>query len=452
MKVTIEKQEENLSLITIETEPGRAKAAYKDAARKLGNHINIPGFRKGKAPIKVIEAHIGIDHIKNETMNMYFLSELLYEAFDREHLHVMFIPAVEDVDFKDPEGPVKLRAKIELYPDVVLGDYKNIEVTAEVPKFEKEKYVQNTLEKLAKDMSIFEEISEDDSINMGDEVVFDFEGKIKNSAGEAVETWESLPELKATNYQTIVEKGRFIENFLEQLVGMKKDGEKDIQVKFPDDYAFDKVCGKDAIFSIKIHKVLRPKVLPIDDELAKRCECSNLDELKEKIIFEMNRIDEQNKKYASSEAVLNRLLEICTVDVNDRMAKREVQSSMEKIKNQYNLDDAQFKDFLKGVDMNKESDLAKRRLAKSLILTQIIKQENLIISPKELDEGLQDLLSKNPNTELKKADLDSWKKALNSDLLVTKAIEFVVNASKVEFNYVGDTQAEEHVHGPHCRH
>lgn len=432
MEVKLEKKDANLATIKVETEAGRAKDEYKKVARRLGQHINIPGFRKGKAPIKMIEAQVGESNIKAETLNMYFLSELLYEAFNKEKLDVVFIPSIDKVEFDDPQAPVKIEATIELFPEVELGDYKSIDVKVDVPKFEEKEYVKDTLDKIAGQFATYEET--DTAIEMKDEVVFDF-------AGTVLETKESLPELKADNYQIIIEPGRFVGDFLEQMVGLKVGDEKDVTVTFPEDYAFDKVKGKEVCFKVKVHKISRAKLPEMDDELAKKVGSDTLEDLKKRIVDEMNKINDNNQKSIAGEEVVKQLIEKSKFEITDAMIDRELDSSLDKVKKQYGMNDEQFEEFKKNQDLAKEKEAAKERVERSIVITAVIKKEDIKAEEAEVTEKMNEILMQ-LGPQANNIDLNQFSNNISMEVTTNKVVEFLIDNAKVNYNFITEEEAK----------
>jgi trigger factor len=433
MKISLsERDENNIVNISIETDPGRASAAYKETARRIGKDITIPGFRKGKAPIKVIETHVGEDKLKADTMNHMFLSELLYDAFREKELDVVFIYGVNSLNFTHPDEAVKIEAQIELYPEVELGDYENLEIEVEIPKFTEEKFLEETLNKIAKQQSIYEEV--DEEVQMGDEIIFDYDGRYLENAEKPEDeaSWQSLEGMKAEAYQTIVEPGRFIENFLEQTIGMKRDEEKEIEVVFPEKYHMESLQAKKAKFKIKINKISRSKSPEINDGLAKEAGAESLEDLKEKIISEMKKIDESNRKSSAGEALLGKLLEKSVLKVSDAMVRREVEATHKNLQRIYGWDDEMMSRFRESLDMEKEKEIAKDRLLKSVLITSIIRKENLEITEEEMKEALAKL-AEDPRMHIDESNLSAIKNKVNMDLLTNKAVELLISKSKVTY-------------------
>lgn len=433
MEISIsERDENNIATISIETEAGRAKDAYKETARHIGKDITIPGFRKGKAPIKVIETHVGEDRLRAETMNHFFLSELLYEAFREKDLDVVYIYGVNSLTFNHPDEAVKIEAQIELYPEVKLGDYENLEVEVEVPKFSEDKFVDETLSKIAKQNSVYEESEE--AIEMGDEILFNYDGKYLENPEKAEdeESWKSLEGMKAEDFQTIVEPGRFIENFLEQTVGMKKDEEKEIEVEFPETYHMETLQSKKAKFKVKINKVSKAKNPEINDDLAIKAGAKSLEDLKNKIVEEMKKIDESNRKSSAGEALLSKLLEASELKVSDSMVRREVESTHKNLQRMYGWDDETLSKIRETLDMENEKNIAKDRLLKSVLITTIIRKEKLEVSEEEMKNSLA-RLAEDPRMHIDEKNLQSVKNKINMDLLTNKAVELLIEKAKITY-------------------
>ncbi len=440
MQVTVTKEDKNISTIELETKPGRALKAYEQTLRQLSNNLNLPGFRKGKIPAKMVESHYGAEYIKSQTVNLNFVSELLFEAFIQEKLEVLFVPNIETIVFEDPAGTVKVKAKIELFPEVKLGKYKGKEVEVEIHEFDEKQYLSETLERVQKQFANHAETTE--AVAMGDEIVFDFTGEVNKGTKKKPE-WEAKPEMAASQYQTTVETGRFIPNFLEQIVGMKAGEEKDIEVKFPDDYHAADLAGKDTKFKIKVHQVLRPQLPEINDELAKRVNFESLDDLKAKVIEEMNKVQDQNKKAASAEAVLKLVSELSEIEINEQMIEREIQTGLDRVAKQNRWSAEQVEEFKQSIDLDKERKAAEENLRKSFIISSIIKEEKLDATEAEVDAAVQEALS-SPYNDFQNLDLSKLKSSVRSQLISDKAVKLLVDECKLKF--------KAHVHGPSCGH
>jgi trigger factor len=448
MEITLsDRDKNNMVHISIETEAGRAKEEYKKTLRKFSQDLDIPGFRKGKAPVAVIEARVGTDVLRNETMNFYFLSELLFEAFQKENLEVAFIPKIEKVIFDDPEGKVFLEAEVELFPEVKLGDYKKLQAKVEIPKFSLEESIEQTLQKIAGQFTVFEEGSGDTAIEKGDEVVFDFDGEVKGDDG----TWTPRPGMKAENYQSIIEPGRFIENFLEQMIGMKTGDEKLIDVKFPEGYFAAELSGKDARFKIKVHKISRAKTPNIDDELAKKVNLPSAEELRAKVKEQLNKIQERNKESAAGDTLLDKLIEVSEVEIPQAMINREIEQRLQSIREEYGLKEEQIESLRTDFNADTEMSNTRKKLQKSLLITAIVRTEKLEIAGEELNKAFEEFFTEH---EMNNIDEKKLKNKLTLDLLTNKVVRLLMDAADIEYVEVDNPPHghEGHIHSDACRH
>jgi trigger factor len=450
MQVTVgAKDENNIVTIDIETEPGYAKDAYSKTVRKLGGSVNIKGFRKGKAPLKVIEEHVGPERIRAEVMSNNFISNLFEEVFKQEDLNVLHIPGIEKVEFNDPEDPVRISAKLELYPEVNLPDCTGFNLTVQVPKIELDKQINETLERVQLSNSKFEK--SDSELEMGDELVFDFDGSYLKEDG----SWEPKPGMKAEAYQTIVEKGRFIDNFLEQMLGMKAGEEKELEVQFPEHYHDPDLNGKPAKFKVKIHSVSKPSKPELNDEFAKILGLETMEEVRKKIQEEIERVSALNKKNIMAEAVMKEMLDKTQMNISRSMIQRELDNDLAIMQKQRKWNDIQLKDFIETLDMEKEEAAAEDKLRRSVILTTIIKQEKFEVSPEEIQAAFSQY-NFPPDFDMSKVDLGAVANKLNMDLLADKAIEYMVTKANIETEEVAPEDLPHdnpgHVHGDHCNH
>lgn len=450
MKVELgDKDENNVVSISVETEPGYAKKSYDKLLRKLGGSINIKGFRKGKAPLKVIEDHVGADRARAELLDNRFISDLFEEIFSQEDLNVVHISSIDKVEFENPDESIKIEAKVELYPDVDLPDYSKFKLTVQIPKIELDNQIEETLERVRIQNSKFEK--SDEAIEMGDEIVFDFDGSYKKDDGE----WEPKPGMKAEGYQTIVESGRFIENFLEQMVGMKAGEDKELEVRFPDEYHDSDLSGKDAKFKVKVHSVNKPNKPELDDEFAKSLGLETMEEVRKKVQEEIERVSAINKKNLTAEAVMKEMIDNTKMKLSKSMIQRELDHDLAIMQKQRNWSDSQLKEFIEKLNIEEEEAAAEDKLKRSVILTTIIKEEKLEVSPEEIQQAFSKYQFP-ADFDMSKVDLSAVASKLNLDLLSEKAIEHIVEKADINYDEVAPEDLPHdhpgHVHGAHCNH
>lgn len=450
IKVTIgERDENNIIDVSFETEPGRASEDYKKTLRRVGGNISIKGFRKGKAPLKVIEEYVGAEQVKAETLNNTFISKLFEEVFQQEDMNVVHISNIEKVEFDDPDESIKVEAKVELFPEVNLPKYEEIKLSVTVPKFDIEEQEKETLERILDNNSVFEESEE--PIEMKDEIIFDFDGSYQNEEGE----WIPKAGMKAEKYQIIVEPGRFIENFLEQMVGMKVDEEKELDVTFPEGYHDPDLDGKPAKFKVKVHKISKPKKPELDDELAKKMNFDDVKTLKEKVREEIEKNAEDTRRSITSEAVIKELVDRVEVQLSKSMIEREVDHDLALLQKQNGWDDDKLKQYISELNMEDEEKAAADKLKRSVIVTTVIKEEKLEASPEDVQAEFAKY-NFPPDFDMSKVNVPAVVQRLNLDILSRKAIETIAEKADIQYDELSPEEFEKqtgtHVHGAHCDH
>ena len=268
MNTTIEKQNNNVVKVDIEIPAKDAAAYYNNAARKLAQYVNIPGFRKGKAPRNIVEQNIGEDRIKNEALETA-LPGIFAEVIKENNFDIVAQPYVESFDYNLGDG-LKITAKIELRPEVTLGKYKGLTLEIDeykTPEDALDKAVNEMLEQYA-ELSV---VTDRKTVNT-DIIVFDFEGF---SNGEKIEHGD------AKNFTLDLGNSTFIPGFAEQLVDRELGKEFEIEVKFPETYHEKKLAGQPATFKCTINEI-KTRVLPeLNDEFAQKVsQFKTVDELK----------------------------------------------------------------------------------------------------------------------------------------------------------------------------
>ena len=248
MKSTLTKKEENVVSLNIVIPAKEADSAYNTAVSRISQHINIDGFRKGKAPKAVIERHVGVDRIQQEALEIVLPKHLGQAIYDNK-LDVITQPAITDYKFESGKD-LEVSVEVEVRPEVSIGTYKGLDVKAEIPAADSEAF-DKALNGFLTQHSSMELVLDRPSCET-DTVVFDFDGTCN---GEAIQGGS------AKGYSLDLAHSNFIPGFAEQLVGHNIKDEFDIQVTFPEDYHDEKLKGQPATFAIKINEI-KKRVLP----------------------------------------------------------------------------------------------------------------------------------------------------------------------------------------------
>ena len=435
METKLERLEHNMVKLDIEIDAETADKEYNKACKRLAQRVNIPGFRKGKAPRAILEKNIGAETIKRDALEA-MLPAIFSEAISKNNLITITEPYLESYEFETGK-PVKVVARLELKPEVKFGQYKDMEI--EVEEF---KNADNAMEKeiddLTKKFTTFEKVEGRPSTDK-DVVVMDFEGSVDG---------ELITGGSAKNYMLDLENSNFIPGFAEQLVGKNTGDEFVIDVTFPEVYHDEKLQGKPDKFKIKINEI-RQKVRPeLNDELAKKVgNFKTVDELKEDIqkYLESTAKIENDKRCATK--LFETILSNMEVDVQDSMIEREKQVLIADFKQKLAQSGVTWEQLLKNDGAEKvDTELraeALNRIKNSLMISEIAKLENIQITPEDLEEKLGELatmyqtdksaifkeISKNPMI-IQSLSQQALSQKVTKFLLDNNKIKFVAGANK----------------------
>ena len=429
METKLERLEHNMVKLDIEIDAETAEKEYNKACKRLAQRVNIPGFRKGKAPRAILEKNIGAENIKRDALEA-MLPSIFSEAITKNNLVTITEPYLESYDFELGK-PVKVVARLELKPEVKFEQYKDMEI--EVEEFKTpENAMEKEIDDLTKKFTSFEKVEGRASTDK-DVVVMDFEGSVDG---------ELIAGGSAKNYMLDLENSNFIPGFAEQLVGKNAGEEFVIDVTFPEIYHDEKLQGKPAQFKIKINEI-RQKVKPeLNDELAKKVgNFKTVDELKADIqkYLESSAKIENDKRCATKlfETILSKM----EVDVQDSMIEREKQVLVSDFKQKLAQSGVTWEQVLKNDGAEKvDSELrteALNRIKNSLMISEIAKLENIQIGPEDLEEKLAELatmyqtdksaifreISKNP----------MMIQSLSQQALSQKVTKFLLDNNKIKF-------------------
>lgn len=378
VKVTLEKKEKNQVLLEVEVETQRFEAAYDKAYRKVAQQVNIPGFRKGKAPRPVVERHVGPEYLKQEALEV-LIPEVYSSAVEQEKLEPIAEPRFELVKAEKNE-PVIFKATVEVRPEVKLGQYTDIEISYPAVNVTEEQ-VTERIGAIRRSRATLEVV--DRAIEMGDTAVVDFTGTIEGKAFDGG---------SAKDYPVEVAEGRFIPGFVEAMVGMKAGETKVADLKFPEDYPNAELAGKDVKFEISVKEV-KHRVLPeLNEEFAKAVGADSVEGLKSRIREQLTQEAEENREFELRKQLLEKVVANAEMDVPETMIDREVTFLL----NQYANNLAQ-----QGIDPNRvftreniqqwrenSREEAIKRIRTSLTLGQIARQEGIEPTAEEIEDAI----------------------------------------------------------------
>lgn len=378
MKVTLEKEKENVVKLDITIPAKDAVDAYNNAVRRISQYVNIDGFRKGKAPRAVVERHVGTERIKQEAIEN-LMPRAINQAVADNKLDIIAQPYVTNYNFNIGED-LTVTAKAELRPEVTLGQYKDLTVEVKDTPVEADA-LQKQLDRLLDQHSTMETVI-DRPTKDTDVAVIDFDGYCN---GEKIQGGE------AKNYPLNLGNSNFIPGFAEQIVGKNLNEEFEIKVTFPEKYHDEKLQGQPATFKIKINEIKEKKLPELNDEFAQKVgNFKTVDELKADIQKYLDDQHERTNKQNSENEVFKTVIDSAKVDIPQSMIDREAASLRAEYKQRLA---AQGIDWDNIVKAQGEDELLKNltedalvRIKNSLVIDKIAKEENLKLEQKDLEQ------------------------------------------------------------------
>ena len=420
-----EKQEHSVVALTIEITKAEFEAAKDKAFKKTGKNITVPGFRKGKAPRKMIEKLYGEGVFFEEAFNIIY-PDAMEMAVEKSGIKPV---GRADVDLGDPaeEGGLTIIAKVPVEPEVELGEYKGIEVEKETVKV-LQADVKAELNRMAQRNARTETVERKAKKN--DNVDIDFEGFVDGVPFEGG---------KAEHHELTLGSGAFIPGFEDQLIGCKAGDEKDVVVTFPEEYHAKELAGKEATFKCKVHKVEETILPEIDDEFAKDVSdtCETLDDLKKEITERLKAERQEAADNAFEEKVLDAVIDGMKADIPAAMIDAQVDTIVQDFGYRLQMQGMGLEQYLKmtGTEMGAFramfKDQAERQVKTRLALQKVVELEGITVSDKELEEEYAKM-AEQYKMEVEKVKAIVSKEALEGDLKISNALEFIKKNAKVK--------------------
>ena len=426
MKVSVTKKEHNVTELVIELPVEEVAKAYDKAYKKLVQQVNIPGFRKGKAPRKMIEKRVGEDGMRSEAFD-FIIPDAYRQAVVDNNIETVGRPEVTDVTLNEGE-PCVFTVSVITKPEVTLGDYKGLQVAApvtEVTDEEVDKQINTLRDRHAKMV-----VAEGAELGQGDFALIDFDGTIDGkpfSGGQS------------KGYPLEVGSGSFIPGFEDQLIGAKAGEEREVKVTFPADYFVAELAGKEAVFVTKINDVKRKELPELNDDFAKEAgDADTFEEMKAKTKEKLVAAAKEKDEAAFREAALKQAVANSTIEIPDIMVEDQIDQMVQDL--DFNLRQ-------RGLELEKylgymNTDMAGLReryhaaaleeVRSELTLEAIVKAEDLTVSDEEYAEETQKMAKtyKMSEAELNKMLVDKeHTQAVKSTLQRRKAAQIILDSA-----------------------
>ena len=417
------KIEENVWELEVAVDGETFMNAVNKAYLQQRKKINVPGFRKGKAPRAFIEKMYGEAVFYEDALEIVY-PDAVSAAIEEAKLEVIDTPFDLEVPEMGKDGVV-IKLKVTVMPEVKLGKYKGIKATKKSAKVSAEdvkSHINNMLEQNSRIVTV----ETKRKVKKNDIAVIDFEGFVDGVAFEGG---------KAENYELTIGSNQFIPGFEDQIIGHKAGEEFDVNVKFPEDYHAE-LAGKDATFKIKLHEIKVKEVPALDDEFVKDVsEYDTVDELKKSVKEELENKKQHEVEAEANNEVLDKLADLVTAVIPDCMIEKKMDDDVQDFAYRLQMQGLDLKTYLKYTGSDEKTfreqykEQAEKQVKLDLALAEIIKKENLEVSDADLEEEYAQY------AKAYNMDVDQIKKAIPADnikpeLLQRKAVDFVIeNAS-----------------------
>lgn len=427
MSIKVEKTKNNNELkLEFKVEAQKFDEAIQTVYRKNMKYFNVPGFRKGKVPMHIVEKFYG-DEIFYEDAFNEVLGQVYEKELEENNIEVVSKPNIDITQIGKGKDLIFI-AIVQTKPEVTVGKYKGIEI----PKIEynvSDEDINHELLHMQEKNSRLVTI-EDRAVEDGDIAVIDFEGFVDGVPFEGG---------KAANHELTIGSHTFIEGFEDQVIGMKINEEKEINVKFPDEYFSKELAGKDATFKVKLHQIKKKELPKLDDEFAKDAsEFDTLNELKESIQKKLEEENISKAKYETEEAAIKAICSNTEVEIPSGMIETEIDNITKEIEGRLAYQGLKLENYLKMLgktieDFRKEyEEQAKENVKSRLVLEAVAKDAVVEVSELEIAEKLKEMADKYGKKEEEIKQNEQLRKYIEESIKTEKTIKLIVDNAKVE--------------------
>jgi len=417
MKVTNEKTENSQAYLTIEMEPSEMEESLESSYRRLVKRVNVPGFRKGKAPRAVLERHVGQESLLNEA-----LDEMLPRAYEKalkeQEIDAIAQPEIEVVQ----TDPVIFKAVVPLRPVVRLGDYHSIK-DAPQPVKVTDNDIKAVIEELRHQHAVWEPVQR--PVDFGDLVVLDIDSDIEG---------EPFVNRKGAQYQVMSGSPAPAPGFAEQLKGMGQNEEKEFKLKFPSDYSRNEFADKEASFKVKVTEIKQENLPKVTNSFAEQVdpEIKTLKSLRQRISEDLTRSREERNQRDFEQRVIEAVVDLSEVAFPPILVDNEIHRLIENQSRRFQLQGGNMDEYLRTINKSEEElheelhPVAEKRVAQSLVLGKITEEEKIEVTDSDIDAEIEAMIiSTVENKEqLKKAlNTPQTRQSIEQTLLVRKTVQ-----------------------------
>lgn len=388
----------------------------KTSIDKKRKTVTIKGFRKGKAPLDMVEKIYGAE-IETDALNSFIQKEL-QEAVSKENLHVISHPSLEDVDYK-PGASISFKAVVEIFPSIELKDYKSLQFEREKTDVTK-KEIEEHKENLLSQKSIVKEVEDESTkLEKGHSAVCNFQGvKEDGSRPDNMGGKEHLLEIGSN---------QFIPGFEEGMVGMKKGEKRNLDLSFPKEYHVEELKGAKVTFEVELLEIKKKETPKLTEELAKELGYESISDLEQKTKDQLTQTKKNSSDKKLQQDILEKLIEENSFDVPSVMVEREKESLEKEMENNL-ISQGLPPDMVKGYLSKQKIDFSEKALFKvrsGLILEKLSEKYNIQVVDEDIENKVEEIVSQNTSM-----NSDELRKAYNSNPNIKENLRFVLREEK----------------------
>ena len=427
MSVQVENLEKNMAKLTIEVPAEELEKALEKAYQKQKKNISVPGFRKGKVPRAMVEKMYGPAVFYEDAVNS-LVPEEYSKAAEESKLDIVSRPEINVEQIEKGKAFI-FTATVAVKPEVTLGEYKGLEVAkadTTVTDEEVEAKLKEAQEQNAREITV-----EDRAVQDGDIITLNYAGTVDGVAFDGG---------TAENQQLVIGSHTFIDNFEEQLIGVEINGEKDVEVTFPEEYHAEDLAGKAAVFHVKVLGIKEKQLPVIDDDFAQdTTEFDTLEEYKNDIKEKLATAKEEQAKAAAQNALIDQIVESSEMDIPDAMVDFQVDQMVDEFKQRLAYQGLSLEQYVQfsgqSMDALRESMKgdALKRVQGSLVLEAIVAAENIEADEEDLKKEFEKMaqMYQMEASQIEGMIPEEQKENMKKDIAVQKAVEFVLDQANV---------------------
>ena len=428
MKYTFEKAKKSTVKVTIDLTAKEWQTAIDAAYEKTKGRYSMPGFRKGKVPKKVLESAYGVGVFYEEAINQAF-PKYYGEVLDKEPS--IFPVAAPEIDIKKiSEKGITILAIVPVKPEVVIGAYKGINFKKNVYNV-KDEDVEEDLKRLQERNSRMIDVT-DRAVENGDSVVIDYSGSVDGVKFDGG---------TAEKQTLVIGSGMFIPGFEEQLIGMNIGDEKDINVKFPEEYHAENLKGKDAVFAIKLHEIKKKELPEINDEFIKDAVGSeSVDAYKAETKARMEKANADRAERELEDEIVKKVSETSDVEIPDAMIESQIDRMVQDMEYRLSYQGLKLADYLKYIgksmeDFRKDYKEQATELVKSqLVIEAIIEKEEIVATDEDVEKRVEEMATAQgkPVPDVKKNMQARQLDYIKNEIVIKKFFDLLKTSNTIE--------------------